>query len=318
VSNVLSEGERIGILASLVDGNSVRATERMTGVGKQAILRLLNTVGDGCARVHDGLMRELRCQVLELDEVWSYVGKHQARLDEADPPEYGDTYTWLAVDAAAKLIPSWRVSKRGADDCVAFAADLRARVVGAPQLSTDGYRPYVEAVEATFGAQVHYAQVIKTYWNDEASGASREEVRYGRGRVKRCIKRALIGRPDLERANTSYAERGNLTLRMNQRRFTRLTNGYSKCLRNLRAAVGLYVAHFNLCRVHMALRVTPAMQAGVTDRVWSLAELLDAALTAPEPPPLALPPLLPTGAVYPRRLPSAKPEAGQLTLPGVE
>jgi IS1 family transposase len=268
-------------------------------------------------------MRELRCDVLELDEIWAYVGKHQARLTANDPPEYGDTYTWLATDAIAKLIPVWRVSKRGADDALAFAHDLRARVVGVPQISTDGYTPYLDAIEAAFGARVHYAQVLKTYGGDEASGnARRDDVRYGRSRVTRCVKRTITGTPDLARANTSYSERGNLTLRMNQRRFTRLTNAYSKCLRNLTAAVALYVAHFNLCRVHMALRITPAMAAGVSDHVWSLAELLDAALTAPEPTPLPTPPVVPASL---RRVRRTGPEScappsnddRQLRLPGV-
>jgi hypothetical protein len=209
----------------------------------------------------------------------------------------------------------WRIWD---DDRAAFATELRARVVGAPQITTDGHKAYLEAIERAFGARVRYAQILKEYRGDEAGGASRDDVRYSRGRVKRSVKRIILGAPDETRISTSYVERSNLTTRMGMRRFTRLTNAFSKRLENLRAAVALHFAHYNLCRVHQTLRVTPAMEAGVTDRVWSLDELVTAALDAPEPPPLA-PPEAP---------PSSKPTAppgpaprnvvlpGQLPFPG--
>lgn len=308
--NVLSQDERVRVVSALTEGNSLRATERMTGVSRPAIARLLLLAGDGCRRLHDTMMRELRSDVLELDELWCFVGKKEARVQPEDPPEFGDAYTWVALDAVTKLVPAYRVSKRTANDARAFAFDLRARVIGAPQISTDGFKPYLEAIEAAFGSRVNYAQVIKTYRADEAGGASRDQVRYSRGRVERCHKRVVVGAPDLDRASTSYAERNNLTTRMHVRRFTRLTNGFSKRVLYLEAAVSLHFAAYNLCRVHERLRVTPAMQAGVTDRVWSLAELLDAALTAPEPPPWpSMPP--------PPRRPPAAPPVATSQLPGM-
>lgn len=317
--NVLSNGERVRVVSALVEGCSLRATQRMTEVGRQAVTSLLTRVGAGCARVHDAMMRELHCDVLELDEVWSFVGKKEGHLREGDPLEYGDAYTFIALDATAKIIPSYLVGKRTTEATAAFIRDLRARVMGKPQITTDGFKPYLEAMEAAFGSKVNYAQILKTYRADESGGASRDDVRYSRGRVVRCVKRRITGTPDEDTISTSLIERQNLTLRMSQRRFTRLTNAFSKCVANLRAAVALYVAHYNLCRVHMTLRVTPAMQAGLTDHVWSLEELIEAAFTAPEPPPLPSPP--PTPPTPPRGpSPRTGPVTvlpGQLQLPGV-
>ncbi len=321
--NVLPEGTRVRVLSALVEGNSLRATERMTEACRPAITRLLLNVGDGCRRLHDALMRELACDVLELDEIWCFVGKKEARLQPDDPPEFGDAYTWVALDAVSKLVPAYRVGKRSTPDAHAFARDLRARVLGAPQVTTDGHAAYVEAIEGAFGARVHYAQVLKTYYGDESGGASRDDVRYSRGRVVRCVKRPVIGSPDPGRCSTSYVERQNLTMRMHLRRFTRLTNAFSKRARHLAAAVDLHFAHYNLCRVHEALRVTPAMQAGLTDHVWSLAELMHAALNAPAAPPLPPAPLPPIGVRHPKpKAPTfaATPPSNdgeQLTLPGV-
>jgi IS1 family transposase len=268
-------------------------------------------------------MRDLQCDVLELDEVWSFVAKKEGHLTAADPEEWGDQYTWIALDARTKLVPLHLVAKRTASAANAFAADLRARVLGAPQITTDGLRAYVEAIEAAFNTRVHYAQVLKTYAADEAGGASRDDVRYSRGRVIRSVKRVVTGTPDEAKINTSFVERGNLTLRMSQRRFTRLTNGFSKKLDNLRAAVALHFGHYNFCRVHMTLRETPAMAAGLTDHAWSVEELIVAALAADEaPPPPPLPPVIlasrPKGATFGRRPSNNDPLPGQLPLPGIE
>ena len=317
--NVLSNGERVRVVSALVEGCSLRATQRMTEVGRQAVTSLLVRVGAGCARLHDGMMRELHCDVLELDEVWSFVGKKEGHLRPDDRAELGDAYTFIALDATAKIIPSYLVGKRTTEATQAFIRDLRARVLGKPQITTDGFKPYLEAMEAAFGSKVHYAQILKTYRADESGGASRDDVRYSRGRVVRSVKRRITGTPDEENISTSYIERQNLTLRMQQRRFTRLTNAFSKCVANLAHAVALYVTHYNLCRVHMSLRVTPAMQAGITDHVWSLEELIEAALSAPEPPPLPMPP--PPAPPPPRspapRLGPVTVLPGQLQLPGV-
>jgi IS1 family transposase len=263
-------------------------------------------------------MRDLHCDVLELDEVWSFVGKKEGHLRDGDPEEYGDAYTWVAIDARTKLVPVHLVDKRTTEAAHAFAKELRGRIIGAPQLTTDGLKAYVEAIEAAFGSRVQYAQILKTYAKDESSGASRDDVRYSRGRVTRSVKRVVIGAPDEAKISTSYVERGNLTLRMGQRRFTRLTNGFSKRLEHLRAAVALHFAHYNFCRVHMTLRVTPAMEAGLTDHVWTVEELIGAALDAadaPPPPPLPKPP--PRGGTFGRRPTSTATLPGQLPLPGV-
>lgn len=314
MSNVLSTIERVRVLSALVEGNSLRATERLTGIFRQAITRLLLAVGDGCERLHDGMMRELPCSLLELDEIWTFVRKKEAHVFEDDPPKVGDAYTFIALDATSKLIAGFLVGKRVQENFTAFARDLRARVVGRPQLSTDGHKSYIEAVEEAFGSKVHFAQIIKEYQSDEAGGASRDDVRYSRGRVKTCLKIVRQGSPDEDKISTSFVERGNLTLRMSQRRFTRLTNAFSKCLRNLRAAVALYVCHYNFCRVHMTLRVTPAMEAGLTDHVWSLEELLTAALSAPEALPLPSPA---APVLSPRRPGPVRTLPGQLPLRGV-
>lgn len=316
---VLPMGTRVRVVSALAEGVSLRATGRLTDVSRPTVTDLLLRVGEGCRALLDERMRDLHCDVLELDEVWSFVGCKEAHRVEDHPDEYGDQYTWIAIDARTKLVPCFRVEKRTTAAANAFAADLRARVLGAPQITTDGFKPYVEAIEAAFGSKVNYAQILKTYQGDEAGGASRDDVRYSRGRVVRSVKRVVTGTPDESKIGTSYVERGNLTLRMSQRRFTRLTNAFSKRLDNLRAAVALHFGHYNFCRVHMTLRVTPAMEAGITDHVWSVEELIDAALAAyeaPPPPPVVLA-SRPRGASFGRKPTNNAPLPGQLALPGV-
>lgn len=306
------------VVSALTEGNSLRATERMTGVCRPAIARLLLLMGAGCQRLHDTMLRELRCDVLELDEVWGYVAKKEARVREGDPPEYGDAYVWIGFDSVTKLVASYRVGKRSTDEARGFALDLRARIVGKPQITTDGFKPYIEAIESAFGVDVHYAQILKTYRGDEAGGASRDEVRYGRGRVLRSVKRVITGTPDQDRISTSLAERNNWQVRLHVRRMTRLSNGFSRKLECLRAAMALHFAAQNLCRVHGTLRTSPAMAAGVVPTLWSIGELVEAALAAPEAPPwppLQLPPR-PTKTVVPRELFSTN-AANQLFLPGI-
>lgn len=320
---VLPMGERVRVVSALVEGTSLRATERMTGVSRPTVTDLLLRVGEGSRCLLDERMRDLHCDVLELDEVWSFVGCKEAHRNDEHPDEYGDQYTWVAIDARTKLVPAFRVEKRTTQAANAFAADLRARVLGAPQITTDGLKAYVEAIEAAFGTRVNYAQILKTYAADEAGGASREDVRYSRGRVVRSVKRVITGTPDDDKISTSYVERSNLTMRMSQRRFTRLTNAFSKKLDNLRAAVALHFGYYNYCRVHMSLRVTPAMEAGLADHVWSVEELITAALDAydaPPPPPLPPPVVLappPKGGSFGRRPTNNAPLPGQLPLPGV-
>lgn len=322
--NVLSMGARVRVVSALVEGTSLRATERLTGVCRQAITGFLLTVGEGCRCVLDERMRDLHCDVLELDEAWSFVGKKEGHLAPHDPEEWGDQYTWIALDARTKLVPVHLVAKRTAAAAHTFAAELRARVLGAPQITTDGLKAYVEAIEAAFRSRVHYAQVLKTYRDErETDDSPRDDTKYSGRRVVRSVKRVVIGEPDEAKINTSFVERGNLTLRMQQRRFTRLTNAFSKKLDNLRAAVALHFGHYNFCRVHMTLRATPAMEAGITDHAWSVEELITAALDAYDaPPPPPLPPVVlappPKGATFGRRPTSNDPLPGQLRLPGIE
>jgi IS1 family transposase len=273
MANNLPFDRQVEIIAALTEGVSIRATERLTGVHRDTIMRLGVRVGFGCAAIHDALMQGLRVARIEMDETWSYVGKKQARITPEDTTDKGDQYVFLALAGAAKAIISYRVGKRTAVNTRAFVADVRERVLGAPEISTDAFNQYPNAVEAAFGVDCTFGTIEKHYSAPQAVEAAR---RYSPAEVVSISTRAVVGRPS--HISTSYVERQNLTLRMAQRRFTRLTNAFSKKLENHCAAVALYVAHYNFCRVHEALRVTPAMQLGVTDHIWSISELVDAAL----------------------------------------
>jgi IS1 family transposase len=269
--NVLKPGKQLAVISALVEGNSIRSVERMTGIHRDTIMRLMGRVGERCAGIMDERMRNVQCQEIEADEIWCFVGKKQRRLTDTDKAagELGDAYTFIALDPETKLIPVFRVGKRDARNTQAFISDLRRCVVGRIQLSTDAFRPYVDAVERAFGADVDYAQIVKNYAPENA----------GRGRYSPPVvvgveKVEIAGRPNWFKVCTSYVERHNLTIRMQLRRFTRLTNGFSKKLANLKAMVALYICYYNFCRIHSSLRVTPAMAAGVTDRVWNLNELI--------------------------------------------
>ena len=280
--NVLPYEKQIAAISALTEGCSIRATERLTSIHRDSIMRLGVRVGEGCARLHDALMRDLQVSIIEFDEIWAYVGKKQRRTVKAEA-EKGDQYTFTALDAIGKAIISYRTGKRNAENTQAFAQDVRSRVINRPQITSDGFEPYVDAVERAFGADVDYAMLVKVYKAEPAKDAAR---RYSPGYVVGVNRARRAGRPKHEHISTSYVERSNLTLRMQQRRFTRLTNGFSKKLVNHRAAVSLYVAHYNLCRVHETIRMTPAMQLGVADHIWEIGELVEAALEGviPEPP----------------------------------
>ncbi|MGH6796720.1 MAG: transposase, partial [Methylocella sp.] len=253
---------------------SVRATERLTGVNRGTILSLGVRVGQGCAVLHDRLMRDLNVTRIELDEAWSFVAKKQARLTPQDGTDKGDQYVFLAIAGTAKAILSYCVGKRNQEHTSAFVADLRARVLGAPEISSDGWNCYPGAIDDAFGIDVNYGQIEKHY--GVQVGVVEAARRYSPAQVVAVSKRRVVGHP--RHISTSYIERQNLTIRMQQRRFTRLTNAFSKKLENHEAAVALYVSHYNFCRVHETLRVTPAMQLGVTDHIWSIGELVDAAM----------------------------------------
>ncbi|MEQ9191202.1 MAG: transposase [Alphaproteobacteria bacterium] len=280
--NVLPFDKQIQAIVALTEGVSIRATERLTGIHRDTIMRLGVRVGQGCARLHDGLMRELNVPLIELDEIWSYVGKKRRQVQPEDGAEVGDQYVFIALDAINKAILSYRVGKRDGTNTRKFAWDLRERVLNSPQISSDAFPAYPEAIATAFGDEVHYGQIHKRYVGEPPTNAAR---RYSPGVVVAVERRRVIGFPTRFQTSTSYVERQNLSLRMSQRRFTRLTNGFSKKLENHKAAVALYVAHYNLCRVHEALRTTPAMALGVADHIWEIGELVEAATSGEVPTP---------------------------------
>lgn len=241
-------------------------------------MRLGVRVGDGCADLHDRMMQDLQVPTLELDEIWAYVGKKQRR--SGAHPSFGDQYTYLALDGTRKAIISYVTGKRNTATTQTFVNDLAERVINAPQISSDGFEPYVSAIETAFGTRCQYGQIVKHYRAEPSPQATR---RYSPGYIVNVSTNDVFGQ--VRKISTSYVERSNLTLRMQSRRFTRLTNGFSKKLENHKAAVSLYVSHYNLCRVHEALRITPAMALGVTDHIWDIGELIEAATMqdAPEP-----------------------------------
>lgn len=289
--NALSFDKKVRVVSALVEGCSIRATERLTDVTAKTINNLGVQVGEACRRLHNAIIRDIQVAVLELDEIWSFVGKKQRRLTDKDPPEMGDCYTFLALAATQKAIISYTVGKRDSLTTADFITDLRSRVLGKPQITTDGFPLYPDAIESAFGASVDYAQIIKKYGATED-----EDRRYSPPKCTGVTKNIVKGSPKQELISTSYVERQNLTVRMQMRRFTRLTNAFSKRMRQHAAAVALYVCHYNFCRVHETLKVTPAMALDVTDHVWSVAEMIDAALQiAPEDAP-RLPPHVPTPA----------------------
>ena len=279
--NQLPIEARVRIAAALVDGMSIRAVERLTGHHRDTVMRFGVEAGEACERLHDALVRGVEAKIIECDELWSFIQKKRRQVRRGDPAEYGDAYTYLGIDATTKLVLAYVTGKRNADNTRFFMADLANRIVGVPQITTDALALYRDAVELAFGPHVNFAQIEKHYETPitpEAAG------RYSPGRIIGQEKTLVTGRFDLDTASTSHVERMNLTVRMQNRRFTRLTSGYSKKARNLRAAVALFVAYFNFCRVHESLRCTPAMAAGLTDHVWSLAELLNTAFATPPAP----------------------------------
>lgn len=282
--NVLPINKQVTIISALVEGCSIRATERMTGSHRDTIMRLGVRVGEACGRLHHDLVQNLNVSLLQADEIWSFIGKKQRHLTETDGDDKGDCYTFIGMDSLKKAIVSYRVGKRDGTTANNFAADLRFRILNRPQISTDGYGPYISAIEKAFGGDVDYAMVIKKYEGDSRKDSAH---RYSPGHVTETEKRVIQGNPNLGDVSTSHIERQNLTVRMHQRRFTRLTNAFSKKLQNHEAAVSLYVAWYNFCRVHESLRVTPAMEMGVTGHVWTIGELILAATSIPEDAPSA-------------------------------
>jgi len=259
------------VVRALMEGCSVRAVERLTGTHRDTICRLTVRLGAACDRLHDETMRDLPCQRIEMDELWAFVRKKQRQVTaEDDPQQVGDAWCWIALDPDSKVVPAYRVGKRTGFDADSFVADLAGRLRNRVYLSADALGLYVEAVERGFGPNVDFAQVVKAY---EAVPIG--PGRYSPPRVTSVSKEAVVGSPDLVAATTSHSERLNLSVRTSLRRFTRLSLGFSKTFGGLRGAVSLFMAHYNLVRVHRSLRVTPAMAAGVTRRLWSVRDLVD-------------------------------------------
>ncbi len=278
--NRMPLAKRAQILGLLVEGMSLRAISRVADCSINTVTRLLVDVGTACAEYQNKALVNLPCKRVQCDEIWSFVGAKQKNVAQG-AAGYGDVWTWTAICADTKLIASWMVGSRDGEAAAAFVADLAPRLANRVQLTTDGHKAYLQAVEGAFGADVDYAMLVKLYG---APQGRPDERRYSPAECTGTIKGAVQGRPDPSHVSTSYVERQNLTMRMSMRRFTRLTNGFSKKIENHAHAIALHFMHYNFGRIHKTLRVTPAMEAGVSDHVWSLEEI--AALV---PKPVAKP-----------------------------
>jgi IS1 family transposase len=269
--NKLSIEKRARVIASLVEGNSIRSTVRMTGVAKGTVTRLLVDVGNACADFHGRTVRNVSAERVQCDEIWSFVGmkKKNVPVEKRRTFGVGDVWTWTALDADSKLMISWLVGDREIDCATAFMKDLASRLAKRVQLTTDGYGHYVHATEEAFGADVDFAQLIKVFRADPGA-----EARYSPPRFIRIEEIQRAGNPDPDHISTSFVERQNLTMRMSMRRFTRLTNGFSKKVENHAAAIALHFVHYNFARIHQTLRVTPAMAAGLSDHAWTVEEIV--------------------------------------------
>jgi IS1 family transposase len=269
--NKLDLKKRAQVLACLVEGNSIRAAVRMTGVAKNTVVKLLADVGAACATYQDKALRNLPCKRLQCDEIWSFVYAKAKNLPtaKAAPEGAGDAWTWTALCADTKLIAAWMIGPRDGGVAYDFIRDLAGRLANRVQLTTDGHSAYLEAVESAFGGGIDYAMLVKIY----GEGATGAERKYSPAICLAARPERISGNPDPDHISTSYVERQNLTMRMGMRRFTRLTNGFSKKLENLGHAVALHFMHYNFGRIHQSLRITPAMAAGVSDHVWSLEEI---------------------------------------------
>lgn len=282
--NKLPAAKRAQILSMLCEGASMRSVSRLTGVSINTVSKLLVDAGRLCAAFHDDQVRGVKAQRVQVDEIWSFTyakAKNVAKAKKA-PAGASDTWTWTGLDADSKLIVSWLVGPRDAGSAFTFTSDLKSRLANRVQLTSDGLKLYVDAVEDAFGSDVDYAQLVKLY------GASGEnETRYSPANCIGCISKEVTGNPDPKHISTSYVERQNLTMRMHMRRFTRLTNGFSKKLENHVHMIALYTVFYNFTEIHKTLRVTPAMQAGLTDHVWSMEEVVRLLEDVEAPVPVA-------------------------------
>jgi IS1 family transposase len=269
--NCLDAKTRAQVIRCLVEGCSIRATVRMTGAAKNTVVKLLADMGEACARFHDQHVRNLKVRRLQCDEIWCFVGcKRKNATPEKKAEGWGDVWTWVGIDADTKLVVSYLVGGRDGGWAHDFMQDCASRIRGRVQLTTDGHKAYLDAVEDAFGIDVDFATLTKIY----GAPTEEEQRRYSPAKCIGCDMKTVIGKPDPAHVSTSYVERQNLTMRMQMRRFTRLTNGFSKKAENHAHAVALHYMHYNFCRVHQTVRVTPAMEAGITDHVWSVDDLV--------------------------------------------
>jgi len=271
--NKLPIEKQIQIINLLVEGNSMRATARITDCSFNTVKKLLADTGKACFEYQDKAMKNLNCEKIQCDEIWSFCHSKEKNVPEEKKGilGFGDVYTWTAIDAKTKLVPSFLVGKRDASYAKIFIDDLSARLVNRVQLTTDGHKAYLEAIESSFGSNIDYAMLVKLYGNEEGKG---NEKRYSAPGFTGAKKTVISGNPDTKDISTSYVERQNLTMRMSMRRFTRLTNGFSKKIEYLEYAVALHFMYYNFSRIHKTLRVTPAMESGIANHVWSIEEII--------------------------------------------
>lgn len=272
--NKLSNEKRAQILSVLCEGMGINAACRITGASKNTVLKLLADAGEACAKYQNEKMQNLNCKRVECDEIWSFVGMKQKNVPEEMQGTFGigDVYTWTAIDADTKLIPCWHVGTRDADSAFEFINDLASRLANRVQLTTDGHKAYIDAVDGAFGNDIDYAMLVKHYSNP--SEGKQAQKRYSPSKFVSADKRRITGDPEIKHVSTSYVERQNLTMRMHMRRFTRLTNSFSKKLENHMHAISLYFMFYNFCKIHKTLRVTPAMEAGIANRVWDIIDVV--------------------------------------------
>lgn len=270
--NRLTSEERARILHLLCEGQSIRAVTRLTGASKNTVTKLVVDAGHACTQYQDRVLRNLPSKRVQVDEIWNFVYAKNANVDEAKaaPQGAGDVWTWTAIDAENKLLVSWLVADRTVDSALTFMDDLKERLSNRVQLTSDGHAPYLVAVDTVFGDDVDYAMLVKLYGADPAG-----EKRYSPAKCIGARRRPITGEPDEKHISTSFAERQNLTMRMHIRRFTRLTNAFSKKVENHACAVALHAMYYNFVRLHKTLKVTPAMAAGVTDKLWEMTDIVD-------------------------------------------
>jgi IS1 family transposase len=275
--------DRARIIHLLCEGSSIRAVTRLTGASKNTVIKLMIDAGKACWAYHDAHVRGLASRRIQVDEIWSFTYAKQKNVAaaKAAPEGAGDTWTWSAIDADTKFIASWFVGGRDGECAMWFMCDLAKRLANRVQLTSDGHRAYLEAVEGAFGADIDFAQLVKLY--GEAPGVGSER-RYSPAECVGARKTPITGNPDPTHISTSYAERANLTMRMHMRRFTRLTNGFSKKVENHAHSMALFTTYYNFVRIHKTLRVTPAMAAGMSDRLWEVSDIV-ALLEVVEPKP---------------------------------